>query len=346
MKLDQLVRKFTMECPVCDMTHEVEERCRTTAMLVKGTWVEFEEHYFYCANADEDENEFAPAKVNSENLMNARNAYRQKMGLLTSGEIVALRQQYGLSQVDMARLLGWGEATISRYESKAIQDDAYDNVMRIIRDNPLMAYDFLKKNKDKFDSQKYNEIHQCILENLDTHGREFLKKQILESKYVDYSEPSDFNGFKTLDVPKLECVISYLAQHLGNLYKVKLMKMLWYADALFFKENGTAMTGLVYCHEAMGALPLGHYEILDLENVNVCIEEDFEFTKYHIMKNESLDLTMLSPEELGVLNRVIDKFRGFTSKQIVNYMHEERAYLDTESGEVIPFSLAKEIREF
>lgn len=40
-------------------------------------------------------------------------------------EIVAIRESYGLSQVDLAKLLGWGEATISRYESKAIQDEAY-----------------------------------------------------------------------------------------------------------------------------------------------------------------------------------------------------------------------------
>ena len=47
------------------------------------------------------------------------------MGLLTSDEIVAIRESHGLSQADLAKLLGWGEATISRYESKAIQDEAY-----------------------------------------------------------------------------------------------------------------------------------------------------------------------------------------------------------------------------
>ena len=43
-------------------------------------------------------------------------------------EIVAIRESYGLSQVDLAKLLGWGEATISRYESKAIQDEAYRKI--------------------------------------------------------------------------------------------------------------------------------------------------------------------------------------------------------------------------
>ena len=79
--------------------------------------------------SNEEENEFATGKMENNNLLNARNAYRKSHGLLTSDQIVAIREMYGLSQVDLARLLGWGEATISRYESKAIQDEAYDNIL-------------------------------------------------------------------------------------------------------------------------------------------------------------------------------------------------------------------------
>lgn len=90
------------------------------------------------------------AKMENENLLNARNEYRKAHGLLTSNDIVAIREKYGLSQVDLAKLLGCGEATISRYESKAIQDDAYDNMLRIINDNPLAALDLLQKNGEQF----------------------------------------------------------------------------------------------------------------------------------------------------------------------------------------------------
>lgn len=76
------------------------------------------------------------------------------MNILTSNEIVDIRENYGLSQVDLAKLLGWGEATIARYESKAIQDEAYDNMLRIIKDNPLKAIEFLDKNRGKFTTTK------------------------------------------------------------------------------------------------------------------------------------------------------------------------------------------------
>ena len=140
MEASTIIRRVHMDCPLCDKTHEVEERRRRATITIKGERVEYEERFYFCANSDEEENEFESASMTNENLLNARNAYREKEGLLTSYEIVAIRENYGLSQVDLAKLLGWGEATISRYESKAIQDEAYDTMLRLIKDNPLQAF--------------------------------------------------------------------------------------------------------------------------------------------------------------------------------------------------------------
>lgn len=346
MEENYLIKTIMIECPLCDKEHEIEERKRMSHITMKGEIVEYEETYYLCKDSDEDENEFVLGKMNDANLMNARNAYRVKKGLLTSGEIVKIREQYGLSQSDLSNLLGWGEVTISRYESKAIQDEAYDNILRIIIDNPMKAYEFLKKNKAKFSGLKYLGIREKIVHNLDVYGKEFLKRQVLESEYVNYIEPSDFNGKKTLDIDKLESIISYFAKRVNNLYKVKLMKMLWYADSLCYKLNGTAMTGLVYCHDDMGALPKGHYKILDLENIKVHKEEDYENTRYHILPNDKIDLSIIDANEMDILDQVINKFRNFKANDIVKYMHEERAYLETKEGKEIPFSLAKEIKDF
>ena len=160
METTALIRKIHMECPLCDKIHEIEERKRTTTTIIKGEEVTYDERFYFCSNADEEENEFETGEMANENLLNARNAYRMKKGLLTSHEIVKIRDNYGLSQVDLARLLGWGEATISRYESKAIQDEAYDTMLRLIKDNPLKALEFLKKNGDKFSASKKAAIEE------------------------------------------------------------------------------------------------------------------------------------------------------------------------------------------
>lgn len=342
METYTLIKKIHMECPLCDKVHEIEERKRITSIELKGVEVDYEEKYYFCVNADEDENEFESGAMANENLLNARNVYRIKCGLLTSDEIIELRESYGLSQVDLAKLLGWGEATVSRYESKAIQDEAYDIMLRLIKDNPLKALEFLKKNREKFSEKKLHEIREKIVEKIDSYGKEFLTRQTFKGEYVNFEEPSDSNGFTILNIDKIEAMISYIAQQVSNLFKVKLMKMLWYSDVLSYKKNGYAMTGLVYRHEPMGALTIGHYSLMNLENLNVKEEISYNYdTMLHVYPCENMDYSVLSDDERFILDKVIVKFKNYKAKEIVEYMHEEVAYKETMSGEIIPFSIAK-----
>ena len=269
----------------------------------------------------------------------------QKKGLLTSDEIIAIRESYGLSQVDLARLLGWGEVTISRYETKAIQDESYDIMLRLIKDNPLQAMEFLKKNGAEFPELKRQEIKAKIIEKLDSYGKEYLARQAFQGEYADFEEPSESNGFTILNIDKIEAVISYIAEHVSNLFKVKLMKMLWYADALSYQKYGYAMTGLVYRHNEMGALPVGHYELMNLENLNVQEEASFNYdSMFHIYPTKGMDYSVLTSEDKKILDAIIKKFKDYMAKDIVDYMHQETAYCKTKPGDIIPFSMAKEIR--
>lgn len=348
MTRSDLIEKTLVECPICGQVHEIEKRHRKDTLVIKKELVEYDLTYLFCCNADEEECEFADGKMINENLLNARNAYRVKHNLLTSTEIVELRKKYGLSQVELARLLGWGEATISRYESSAIQDDSYDMLLRLIRDNSYVALQFLESNKDKFNNFRYFEIRKRIIECLDSTGKEHLSRQNLMSEYALFDEKSDANGYTLLDIDKLEATINYLASHIRNLFKVKLMKLLWYSDSVSFRETGHTITGLVYSHEKMGALPLGHYKIVALNNVLSCEEviESYEEEVIHFLPNDNVDMTCLSDTDRIILNTVIARFGHYSGKQMKDYMHQELAYKETADGQIIPFSLAQQIKPF
>lgn len=45
------------------------------------------------------------------------------------------------------------------------------------------------------------------------------------------------------------------------------MKLMWFADALSYKNRGVAITGLVYQALPMGAVPIGHDLIIELKGV-------------------------------------------------------------------------------
>lgn len=112
-----------------------------------------------------------------------------------------------------------------------------DNMLRIINENPLAALELLQKNSEQFGFIKKLGIKQKIMENLDEDSREYLQRKALESEYAEFEELSDANGMMQLDIPKIELIISYYASKIKMLYKVKLMKMLWYADSLSYKMD-------------------------------------------------------------------------------------------------------------
>lgn len=346
MSNDLLIRQFEGDCPICDKVHKIEERKAIAQAIVKGEVVDYEEIYFLCPISDVDgENTFVPAGLMDENLLRARDAYRVKKGLLTSKEIAAIRNYYGLTQSDLAALLGWGEVTVTRYESKAIQDQTYDEILRIVYQNPLFALESLDKHKDRFPSDKLTKIREIIKTRVTERGSVYLTKQIIDSLYVKYQELTDLNGYKAIDIKKLSNVICYFAQNIDRLYKVKLMKLLWYADSIFFRRYGRSMTGLVYKHMPLGALPLGFDQIMSLPTVKVVEKLINEDVAYRIYPNADVNISDFSPEELNVLDIVTKKFDSFSTKELVDYMHNEKAYRETRHNQIIPYSLAQQLNE-
>ena len=64
---------------------------------------------------------------------------------------------------------------------------------------------------------------------------------------------------------------------------------------------------------------------------------------------ETIYISEMKPTALlgtTILDAVINKFNSFKSQEIVEYMHEEIAYKKTNDKEIIPFSLARQIKDF
>jgi hypothetical protein len=126
------------------------------------------------------------------------------------------------------------------------------------------------------------------------------------------------------------------------------MKLLWYADFISYKRKGISVTGLVYVHNDMGALPVGHYDINNLEWVkhkDTYYDETDSFS-YLFLPCKEVDLKVLDPESIEILDEVVDKFGTYSTKRIVSYMHKEEAYLRTKDKDIISYEFANSLREF
>lgn len=316
MEKDILIEKVKLDCPFCNKCHTIEKRQRNSKIKIKNEVIEYQEVYLVCPETIEEENEYVTAKIMDENLLRAKEL---------------------------------GEITITRYETKLIQDETYDKIMRLVNDNAMLALDYLQQNKSKFKNQeRYELIENNIKKIVFRDTLNYLNKQEIEAKYIDYFKENIENGNKLLDIEKLEALLNYIAKNHLNLYKVKLMKILWYIDCLAYQKNNKTLTGLVYTHQKMGALPIAYDEIIKLSSIKI-EEEINEYNDnyqicYHIVPNEEYKGKKLTNEEKEICDKVINKFKEFKTKEIVEYMHKEKAYTETNTNDVIDFSYAKYVK--
>jgi len=328
-------------CTCCMEEHDVELVRVQEQMTFKDIKVDYVAEYYYCNQADEFYMEMSQMNQND---LRMKDAYRRALGLLTSQEIAELRAKYGISQSDLCTLLGWGGKTITRYEGHQVQDRAHDSILKKLRQDPEWFLKLLTDARGAVSEEAYERYYNRALCLYEESRDEYLRKSIV-AEYARYREAS-YTGGVSLCLDKVVDVIRYFSDSAGvtNLYKVKLMKLLWYADCLAYKLYGKAITGLVYRALPMGAVPIGHDSIIDLKGI--CYEEaDMgEGTAYRFLPSEEKEYPALEEEDKEVLDRVIAKLGRMSKDEVVSFMHKEKAYRLTALREVILFRYAESLQ--
>lgn len=153
------IKEIKYSCPICEKEHKVEVYKEPTKAIIKKQPIEYIETYYYCPVNEE---EFYPSQVLDNNLLEARDSYRNENQLLTSSEIKDIRKYYGLNQKEFSNIFGWGDITIQRYETKLIQEETYNNMIKRAKEDPLFLYEELKKHEDRFEDHRYREIEDLL----------------------------------------------------------------------------------------------------------------------------------------------------------------------------------------
>ena len=326
----KVVRKENTLCPSCMNIHDVQIVNLTENTVFKGVEVSYSATYQYCEFTDEltcDETMIA------ENNLSMKDEYRKQCGLLTSNEIMKLRDCYSITQKDLSLILGWGEKTITRYEGHQVQDQAHDKVLRKIADDPEWFLTLLENGKNLISESSYRKCRKQIIQQYKEKQDIYLKKSIF-CNYLPFLDELHLNGNKDLDLAKVVDVIRYL---------VKLMKCLWYSDFLSYKAYGKSMTGLVYCILPMGAVPVDYKSLIKLKGIHYEEEELDYGIVYRFCKSDQTSYDTLTKEDMSVLDCVIQHFGNSTKSEIVNQMHLEKAYTSCRQGDFISYEYAKEL---
>ncbi len=99
-------------------------------------------------------------EIDRENELAIFDAYKEKVGLLTSKQIKDIRGKFGLSAYSFALVLGMGGKTITRYENGSIQSRMVDFFLKSISKDPEIFKVCLLESGSKVLKEK--EYQKCL----------------------------------------------------------------------------------------------------------------------------------------------------------------------------------------
>ena len=141
-----------MYCTCCTKRHSVQTVRFQEDNIFNGVLVEYPTEYFYC---DAEDGMYAGEEQILANDTAMKDAYREKVGLLTSHQIKAIRAKYGISQRNLCCLLGWDTNAIESYEEYRVQDEAHDAILRRLDADPMFFLQLLEERKETLPAEAY-----------------------------------------------------------------------------------------------------------------------------------------------------------------------------------------------
>jgi putative zinc finger/helix-turn-helix YgiT family protein len=336
-----------LSCPVCDETDKLEKTKGTQKISVRGDNISIEVEYYKCSGCGE---KFLAPGLQNDPFEKAYRLYRRKNRMLQPEEIRDFRRRYNLTQGELANLLGLGGATISRYETGKIQDEAHDTLLRLALD-PENLYKLVSGSSGIFTDEKKRKILAAIKGRAEP-GINILEQFVI-TNFQDYAA-DEYSGFKKFDRDKFRNAVLYFCAGTGE-FKTKLNKLMFYCDFQHFKEYTNSITGAQYAHIPFGPAPNNfdlYYSVLIHRGAIVVEEVEYNnlksgkygFTGERYIAKERPDLNVFSDSELRVLVLIREHFKDFSASEISKHSHKERGYLDTTDGKVISYTYARYLK--
>lgn len=322
-------------CPNCEKVTEIELITKIEEFDVRGEKIPIEVQFFNCKDCNSN---FENSKIEADPFEKAYKEYRHRHGMLQPEDIKNFRKKYGLTQTELGQILGWGGATLSRYENGALQDDVHEKILKLV----LEPSNLLKLILDTPNALPREKGEKLIYDLRQIEKQVFSWERYVEEQIGNY-DSDEFSGYKKMDFIKLFNIVLYFCKE--GIMKTKLNKLLFYADFKHFKENSVSITGLRYARIPYGPVPDKYYhffaaffeeKLLNVEEI--VFSNDIVGEKFTSSKDP--DLSLFTESELIVLATVKNYFRSYDAKKISEFSHNETGYKETQNGHLISYKYA------
>jgi putative zinc finger/helix-turn-helix YgiT family protein len=327
-------------CPNCEQETTLESIRKNEEITVRGESVCANVQYYRC---NECGAEFRAPDSADDPLDMAYREYRRRHGMLQPEEIRQFREQYDLTQSELASLLGWGAVTLSRYENGALQDEAHDTGLRLAMQSKNLL-ELVERKPDAIGRRKRERLFRTLRRPREQwDGVCTIAGDTLEGRY----DPDVYSGYLPLNVAKFHNAMIYFCAG-DAVPRTKLNKLLFYADFKHFKEYAVGITGARYVHLPHGPVPDNHERhvaiLHDVEGALMIEERVFDnYSGEYLTATRESNLDIFSTTERLVLGFVKEYFSRRTASFMSDMSHNEDAYTQTRQGERISYRFAESL---
>lgn len=327
-------------CPYCkkEVEYKIEKReLKEFRRIEVNTF----ENVAICNECNQD---LYVNKIEDENNERIYKIYREKANIIKAEDIVKFREKYDISQRELTAILGLGKMTINRYERGGLPTKSQSDYIKLLIENEDK---FIEKVNEAYEN---NNITEKTYKKIVSEGQEenISKKRVQENirrylKEVLNRKPDIYNGYKSLDLEKVENIISYIASKVKNLTITSLNKYLWYIDMLSFNKRAVAITGLTYQNQKFGpTIVYKKYDELSLLD-DKYQREDIETENGNttkIISNENFNLDKINDSEKEIIDTIIKLLKNKKVTDISEMSHREDGWKKTKRLEKISFEYA------
>jgi putative zinc finger/helix-turn-helix YgiT family protein len=281
-------------------------------------------HYYICIDTGE---QFTTTGIDTLNINQVHNKYREKYGIPFIDEIRNIRSKYGLSAAKMSEVLGLGANIYRHYESGEMPSVSTGRLIRLAED-PEEFKKLFEMSKNSLEPQEYERVRKKIEQT--QSSREKVEER-WKSWLVGNLYPNIFNGYRVPCLERVGRMVHFFAKR-NTPFTTALNKLMFYADFGHFKKYGNSISGIYYKALPKGPVPENYGGIYNhvvnagyakIEEVDF---EDFVGERFIISEVHELEEPLFSQSELDMLAHVSDKFKGKNTRQIVDISHEEPAW--------------------
>ncbi|MEO6547710.1 MAG: type II TA system antitoxin MqsA family protein [Ferruginibacter sp.] len=321
--------KQIIECPYCDGKANLQKEVKE--LIYRKEAFKIVAHFYRCQKCGE---EFTTTEADTISLMQAHNQYREKNNIPFPEEIAATREKYDLPASKMSEVLGLGANGFSNYENGEIPTPAYGNLLSAASE-PQTFMNLLDKATAHFSDTAFKKVKDTVADLVHTEASDKNLGALLNV----YNRPNNFTGYKKpIPIKIAHLVTWFIGQSKPEFNdKLKLNKLLFFADFTHYKNHGASITGLSYRAIKYGPVPANY------DNIYAYLENELfisaQFSKLPnggarevFIAEATFDTNLFNEAEITTLNSITKKFANTSTWDIVELSHKEKAWKTLEAN--------------